>query len=288
MSNNFHKASSSEKFGAVITSYNPPDDFYTNVAAICRQAGIVFVVDNASDSAHSEKFLKLTQDFSNLKIIYNESNLGVATALNQGVRKVLDYPIEWIATFDHDTLIPDNFFIDLVRAADAYADFEKVMLLAPRDHGARGEKGPAEEGLVAITSGTLHRKDVFSKVGFFLDELFIDCIDQEYCFRVKKSGYKLLVVNSVKTDHRLGAPVAVRLGPFVFWPMNYSPTRYFYIFRNSIWLTKSYFWMAPQWFLGHWWVLSKIFIKILIGESAKHTKLREIFRAFGKSLKIGY
>lgn len=43
-----------------------------------------------------------------------------------------------------------------------------------------------------ITSGNLLRKEVFEKVGFFDDSLFIDLVDTDFCMRLNEKGIKMI------------------------------------------------------------------------------------------------
>lgn len=273
-------------FGAVVTSFNPPESFVENMKAISNQVVSLIIVDNGSDSIHEVKFRRLLRDCNNIKVIYNGQNFGVATALNTGVRELLKSPVKWIATFDHDTLITDNYFLKLVSTAKSYQFFNMVRLIAPSSGKYKGRLLESREEVVAITSGTLHRRDVFDEVGFFKESLFIDCIDHEFCFRLNKFGYKLLVVNSVQIKHQLGYPSNKKFLCFSYWTLNYTPMRCFYIYRNSVWLTRQYWRYSMSWFVRYWWYLLKNIIKILFSETNRKSKLQAILRGFFSGLTV--
>ena len=67
------------------------------------------MVDNGSDGASAE-WVELAGKLPGVFLIRNRSNLGIADALNIGIRHVLQAGRPWIATFDQDTAIPVDYF----------------------------------------------------------------------------------------------------------------------------------------------------------------------------------
>ena len=74
-----------------------------------------------------------------------------------------------------------------------------------------------------------------------MDDLFIDWVDHEYCFRLARHGYRILIANQVKLTHRLGVFKKRKLLGFVSirW-RSHSPIRLYYKFRNSLYVMNSY------------------------------------------------
>ena len=53
-----------------------------------------------------------------------------------------------------------------------------------------------------IQSGAMHRLDILKQIGGYNEDLFIDFVDFEYCFRVRKAGYSIVYLNRVYLDHQ--------------------------------------------------------------------------------------
>lgn len=68
------------------------------------------------------------------------------------------------------------------------------MILAPviTDYNGKGKNRGSGYIDAAITSGSLINTKSFSLVGWFKDEYFIDMVDIEYCFRLKKMDIKFI------------------------------------------------------------------------------------------------
>src|SRR5215471_20349493 len=97
-----------ESVCAVVVTYNPAPTFVDNALAIATQVGQVVVVDNGS-SGGTESQLQRLDTAIGCHLIRNRENLGIAAALNLGVRYGIDGGFEWICTFDQDSQVCDEF-----------------------------------------------------------------------------------------------------------------------------------------------------------------------------------
>lgn len=269
--------------GSVVTSFNPPETFYENIKAIAHQSAFVTIIDNASDVKYRDLFQKIQNDFKNVSITLNEKNLGVATALNQGVTTLSSKDIKWIATFDHDTKIPDEYFASLLASINTAKDIGKILLVGPKQPGSTSSS-ILERPAVLITSGCLHRRDTFELIGLFKDKFFIDCVDHEFCLRVWSNGYIVIEVSDVKIIHELGYPQKSNFLWMTFYTSNYSTLRRFSMFRNSVWLTKLYFPLKISWFFQHWTSLAKDAIKLVLAEENRYLKFLAVCKGFLQGL----
>ena len=77
--------------------------------------------------------------------------------------------------------------------------------------------------------------DVFKKIGFFDENLFIDLVDTEWCYRAKSMGYNCVSINKVIIKQHLGDRSVKFLN---YTKPIHSPLRMYYFFRNSIYLYK--------------------------------------------------
>ena len=83
-----------------------------------------------------------------------------------------------------------------------------------------------------ITSGCLVPLAAYEAVGAFDENLFVDFIDMEWCFRAQALGYKSYGICSAVMPHELG--IGVGGSAFGMTVLDYSPVRRYYFARNTI------------------------------------------------------
>jgi rhamnosyltransferase len=67
------------------------------------------------------------------------------------------------------------------------------------------------------------------------EQLFIDMVDHEWCWRMQQYGYQLFQSNSAILPHQVGSKTIKVFGvPFLIS----APNRYFFQYRNILWLCK--------------------------------------------------
>ncbi len=240
---------------AIIITYFPEREIVHRLRKIQSQTGYVIVVDNGSEPGDLAGIEKEIENRGEL--LRNPQNMGIATALNQGVRRSLELGYEWAITFDQDTEISASLVDELVRVLADYSSPEQVGVIAPNyadsNTGVRAihhsPSKPYLEARTAITSGSLLSLAAFQSVGGFSDPLFIDLVDHDYCFRLILSGYHVLLATGSLMRHALGNRTRVRLPFGAITLMNSAPIRRYYVARNTIVLAVRYFRKFPSWVL---------------------------------------
>jgi rhamnosyltransferase len=269
---------------AVIVTYHGGRIVLSAAVAIIQQVGHLIIVDNHSDTTTLGCIDTIRRDyFDKVTIILNDRNRGLAAALNQGAKAGLSKGFEWILTLDQDSEAESNMVCKMLETYQRYSQQDKVGIIAPHSlltiDRKRGEvpykEGSGEETTeveLIHTSGNLVSHSVFKAVGLFREDYFIDQLDYEFCFRVKKAGFKILVSNQAVIHHRPGdLKSAYILYRQVFYS-NHSAIRRYYITRNGILLSKE----VRNWkFLkGHTVLVIKELVKVLLYEDYKWAKLR--------------
>lgn len=222
---------------------------------------IVFFV-NGCDS-DSDKYIKTVE---NAIVLTQERNVGIATALNEIFRCAQELGEEWILTFDQDSIISDEFLLQMTRRA-ANAD-ASIACICPRVIDKRrifpankivNYEGDEQYVQMCITSGSYTRISAWSEVGKFDDYLFIDLVDNDFCKRMINSGWKILRMNNVELNQEFGSieprsektvawiksvcnkvqnkKLAVNISKLAY-KKKVSPLRIYYTNRNIIYLNK--------------------------------------------------
>lgn len=235
---------------AVIVTYHPSTKMLENLPNVLAQVQGLVVVDNGSnlDELHGVRKASRTLGFH---LIENGKNLGVAEALNQGVRwtKTEGYP--WVILFDQDSKVTEGFIRQMLADWRSHPDRERVGSLHPRyvdpDTGIAAAVPRDIDGslVLPMTSGTLMPLWIFEKVGWFASEYFIDLVDWEYCFRIKAAGFVVADSRHAKLLHAAGSPAKTTVLGRTFRPSHHNATRRYYISRNSIAFYREYFLIFP-------------------------------------------
>lgn len=234
----------SGRSGAVVVFYFPDDACVARANRLATMTRCI-VVDNTPQQ------YALAGLSPSIRYMPNGDNVGVATALNQGVAALREEGCESALLFDQDSSPSATLIRELpALLAGLQRRGERVAAVAPayddvrlggvapfvRFRPFRLERVPAEGESVIdvdffITSGSCIALDCWTTVGPMEDALFIDLVDLEWCVRAKHRGYRLLGVPWITLEHELGGePVRLMGRPY---PMH-SPMRHYYLFRNVI------------------------------------------------------
>ena len=282
-----------DKCCAVVVSYNPTQQIIENVKALIPQVAEILIVDNGSD-AGSLRILEELSKESAVTVEHNRSNLGIATALNQGVKYASERGYEWLATFDQDSLAPVNYLQTMFDAYNSCEDHKLVAIIAPRYQTNTGVISFSKEEdrgqnfskiKTTMTSGNLVKIDTFEKVGLFENSFFIDYVDHEFCLRVRSKG--LLIIESHKSllVHSLGNSTIHNFMGMNIITTGHSAIRRYYKYRNLIRTFKKYYWFEPLLLIKDLISLVLEPAKILLFEKEKLLKLKYIGKGILDGLK---
>ena len=224
------------KIYAGIVSYNPElKRLKENISAIQNQISSVVVFDNGSNNI--DEIRNLISGFTNVEFIRSEKNLGIAAALNRLMQWGYEKGYDWMLSLDQDSVCEKNFVAEMT----PYLTIEQNLgVVAPvivdRNVGVVGHNPKSEYAYVntCITSGAFSKISAWKKIGEYDESMFIDSVDFEYCYRMRKYGYGVMQVRDVQLLHELGKSQKRR---FLFWKIDvagHSAFRKYYIARNNV------------------------------------------------------
>jgi rhamnosyltransferase len=271
------------KISCGIVSFNPDIDLLqSNIEAIKSQVEQIFVVDNGSDNVNAVE--NLADQYCSVQLIKNTENRGIAAALNQCCEASAEDGCHWIVTLDQDSVCPEHFVDGLSQFIDVE---EKVGIVAPlvvdRSVGVIGHHPTGySEVRTCITSGALTNLDLWKKLDGFDEQMFIDSVDFEYCYRVRKAGYKVIQTDQVQLSHSIGNASMCR---FLFWKfknMEHSAFRDYYIAQNNVYYPRKHkLWI--HFLRGNARNLKSVFI-VCFYEDDRVAKVKAIIRGWHKGL----
>ncbi len=197
----------------------------------------VIVIDNASSDSSIEMIEK---EFPNVNLVRNKENLGFAAANNIGLKKAHS---DFILLLNSDTSISENtlgmlfsvardeseagvigtklvfpngklqqslgFFPTLIKifAWMTFIDDVPFSSTFIRPYHVTDKSFYRRKRSVDWVSGAclLVKKKVIEKAGYLDDKIFMYAEEVEWCFRIKKEGFDILYIPSIKVVHHKGA-----------------------------------------------------------------------------------
>ena len=238
-----------KKYSAIIVTFYPNLDKLINMVEILLTEKISIVIVNNTP----KKNLKIDnyKNKSNLFIINNYENLGIAKAQNIGINFLSKNSFYATFFFDQDSTLDEKLIKNLRNSLSS-----KVNIVAPvtidkstnleipsfkinklgfcKEQFNKNNLGIKKTDLV-ISSGILIKMKVFEKVGFFDESLFIDYVDFEWCFRINYFDEKIYIVPNAILKHKIGKGLRY----FLFLRTNsHEPIRTYYKIRNPIILLR--------------------------------------------------
>ncbi|MFB1097902.1 glycosyltransferase family 2 protein [Terribacillus sp. JSM ZJ617] len=225
----------------IVVLYNPKSDMVIkNISTYLEYIDYLLVVDNSEES-NAASFSQLIEK-ENIEYLSLGENKGIAFALNCGIKFALQKKADYLLTMDQDSYFkPEEIkkYINYI-----YGDFmelKKAALLSPKHTVPylKNDEGIKEVKTV-MTSGNIIDLHKISEIGLFKEDLFIDSVDHEYCYRIKNSGYRVYRNNNIALEHNLGElQERLFLGKKLA-VTNHNYIRRYYITRNLLWVYRNY------------------------------------------------
>lgn len=242
------------KISAVVVTYNP--DALTLSEQVCSlipQLDMIVIVDNGS----VEPLPIDVQKNPNCRLLYLHDNYGLSYSQNVGISFAKKMMFDYVLLMDQDS-VPNADMVQMLKAGfsddnivavgSSYLDernnFNSFFVVERNGWPTKvtlnndGQYPDYIEVAALISSGTLINMQAFDKVGLLRSDYFIDRVDTEWCLRAKSKGYRLLGTKVPLMKHTIGDEVR-KIWFFGWRNVPYhSPIRDYYLFRNSIHITR--------------------------------------------------
>jgi rhamnosyltransferase len=225
----------------VIVLYYPTPEQVKNILSII-QCNCCIVIDNTTNQENLDinNFIKI--GYSNSIYIPLKENKGIALAQNIGIEEAKKRGAEYILFLDQDSKISKNF-VQLMFAEYQNICLKKTKLavLGPLlNNESTGILYKTNDNKInanyyiashLISSGMLINTKVLDDVGFMDENLFIDYVDFDWCWRANAKGYICCRSKNIIMNHKVG------LGDkkiFNYVITTSAPIRYYYQYRNYL------------------------------------------------------
>jgi rhamnosyltransferase len=261
-----------------MVTYNPELSFEQNVRDLLPQVGKLIIVDNQSSSV-ARSLIRQTASTHGVEVIWNERNLGIAGALNRGIDRALaSGQYRWIATFDQDSHMPSDYLTTIIESYSACPFRDEVAMIGatytspatefvPNSKSAPNRCG-FREVKTLMTSGSLVKSSDQS--------LFMDCVDHEFCLRLRRHGFRVIQAKQALLPHQPGSPTSHRILWKRFTTTNHSPSRRYYNAHNRMLVYRRYLSSELLWVLADVFDWFRDVIKLVLFERNRTQKLASI------------
>lgn len=261
-----------EKVAGIVIWYNPTLDDVENIKSYLPFIDYLYIFDNTQEGNNCHLLKNLNKN--NLKYLSLNENKGIPFALNYIANESYLKNYRWLLTMDQDSYFFKDTFKKYFLENNIF-NLNDVGILSPNYYykNKKLEKSTKIEELeFVITSGNLINLNIWKKIGGFNEKLFIDEVDHEYCYRLKKKGFKILKYGEVVLNHSLGTSCEKNILGKKIKYIEHNEIRKYYIFRNSLYIMKLY----PEYKKIYIKKILKEIFKILFLEKNKSIKLKNI------------
>lgn len=237
-----NKKTQKETLCGILTLYHPTNNHVDNINSYIDYIDRLYIVDNTPNNSSITKN-DITRNFPNIQILSTGKNIGIAAALNLGIREGLRNRYSWILTMDQDSWFDSKqagrFFNSL-----AEQNSQTTAIISPAHKKTHNNNSPChyEKKNEVMTSGNLLNLGLAEKIGFFNEDLFIDSVDHDYCLKANLMGLDVLQATNCHLQHTIGE----RYSSSLFFGIRkrtfaiHSPKRLYFIVRNGLYIIHKY------------------------------------------------
>jgi GT2 family glycosyltransferase len=221
----------------------------------------VLLFDNSPDAQG------VTGLFEQEQYLSAPGNPGLAEAYNTGIRMAQQQGFDWLLTLDQDTVLPETFLAELVRAIVVVSPTPEIAAVVPLVQGAGrvlspyvfrwgalpqwfrpGYVGVPDSPTYALNSASLLRVDALRQVGGYDPRFWLDASDHAIFHRMHEHGKRVYVAGNIQVTHDLS----------VLSNNQMSVTRY----RNLL-AAESAFWDLSMNKLAGWERTTRLLVRML-------------------------
>ena len=253
-------------FAACVILYNPSEDNIKNIDTYLSKVSELYVYDNTETKSNENLF----KDYPNVHYYWDGENKGLSVRLNQACERALKSKFDYLLTMDQDSSFLeeniDQYFGNIL----SFPTKEKVAVYGLEYilNDINDSTPNYSEVDHLITSGSVLNLKLFSEIGGFDENLFIDGVDIDYCYSALTKGFLNIKLGKLFFEHSLGEPVR-RGSIFTLFLIKknkliHSPIRVYYMYRNMLYLEKKHKIQLPE--------LTKKFTKNFKHQINKNTK----------------
>jgi rhamnosyltransferase len=179
-----------------------------------------------------------------------------------------------LTTFDHDAIMEK----ESIMSVKVLNSNDKIVSVGASYGNIYKRVNSYIEKEYLITSGNLFDIKRANMVGGFCDFLFIDGVDFDFSFRMRDEDHKLVLSRFAMMKHQIGNFNSRKVFFFNIKFYDHSPIRYYYIYRNHIYILKKYYRKYTLFCIKKTLSSILLFLQIIVLEYDKLNKFRNILK----------
>ncbi|GAB4036919.1 glycosyltransferase [Spirosoma jeollabukense] len=262
--------------GSVVL-YNSDIQALENIHTYLTQVDHLFIIDNSD--IENYQLIQYINLLSNVTYLFNGCNMGIAYALNKAAALAINAGYKFLLTMDDDTSLPEGAIDIMLEYVNRHGT-ERIGIITGQS--VLHLVGDTVKSVShTITSGNLLNLSAYRDCGPFMNELFIDFVDHEYCFRLTEKKYIIYEINYIYLKHRLGEKKYLKFLKFelpIMW-VSHNPLRIYYKTRNCIFVLKKYGFIKLSLKLFFYKDILKDLLKIIFLENNKINRVSFFIKA---------
>lgn len=267
------------KLAGCVILYNPDKNVTENIESYIKKIDKLFIVDNGNGE---KVYNELKRNYGNIEIIKHIENMGIAYSLNE-VLKICQNKYTHLLTMDQDSYFIGNCMEKYCCELEKFYQ-ENVLGLGPQlvledipSHLSQNIKW--NKKISVITSGNIISIKNAIAIGGFDQNLFIDEVDREFCYRGIIRGFDIFQCeNGIYLKHNIGETIDRWRIHKKIKCLNHNYVRKYYIMRNRLYVYTKYRSINKK-------IFDKLYIKeilrlifdVIFYENDKKRKMKSIF-----------
>jgi rhamnosyltransferase len=227
-----------------IVCYKPDYLLLSSIINYFQEQGVTVVLYLNSDLDKPRDFL-----LKGVVVLGTGDNDGIAKAHSELMRYAITHSYNYMVVSDQDTVYPENYISSMKEFVDS---FKGVSVVCPAWINLNSNDNYPEKQYVletdrmvlkhaeygdnlahGISSGMFVVLERLTSKQYIDEELFIDWVDNDFCWSLISSGHSIRYNARVSLSHNLGDKVKT-IGRVKFTTR--PPIRDYYIVRNSLFL----------------------------------------------------
>lgn len=238
------------KIGACVILYHPDQIEINNIISYSHAVQKVYVFDNSEQYNNREAVLALGD---NISYFHEGENLGISKRLNQACEMAQKEGLDFMLTMDQDSYFSKECLTHYLLQIKSCDNIDTIGMFGV-NHSTIEKKCDTDTSPIErynlITSGSVVNLKAFQHTNGFDENLFIDGVDFDFCFELKRCGYKCLFFKDTFLVHSLGEQSKRRTFKSLYLIAKektiYSNTRLYYMIRNMYYMENKYKNLFPE------------------------------------------
>ena len=160
------------KLAGMVTLYNPTDQDIKNIDSYINDIDVLYVIDNTEGKDNKDRLPKSKK----IKYIFNNENIGVASALNYACELAIKDGYDYLLTNDQDTFFRENVIKGMKKDIEEN-DMTNIGIVSPWHNTKLLDKKPTEkydDPHDVMTSGNILNLKIWKNQPWYLEQMVLE------------------------------------------------------------------------------------------------------------------